>query len=268
MKKIFSILTVFSLLFLINSCRYEELAYKGDSLLLFNGPQNSDNAFVITGGGDVTYNVPFGVAKQVSADSDVTLVVDTKNSTAVEGTDFTIANKTVTLKAGSAAGTIPVKLLLSGGIQAGKQIVFKLQSNSLKNANFNQVFTLNVSLTCPVSTFVGNFSITATFIYAAGRTVSVSKSPTNNNQLIVKDFFKAGYDLILNYDPNTYAIAVPEGQSTGFIHPKYGLVSVKASSDATLASSFNPCTRVMTVYLNYYVNAGSFGNKIQSFVGN
>ncbi|MBC7654299.1 MAG: DUF4843 domain-containing protein, partial [Oligoflexus sp.] len=164
MKKIFSILTIFAMMFLINSCRNDgELAYNGDSLLLFTAPQSSADVLVLVGSGSTNYNITFGVAKQVDADSDVTLVVNKTKSTAVEGVDYTIASKTMTLKAGTSTGSFPIKLLEGGAVQSGKKIAFTLTSSTLKSAAFNQNFTINVSLTCPVSTFVGNFTYTAGF---------------------------------------------------------------------------------------------------------
>ena len=161
MKKIFSILTIFALMFVVNSCRTDETSYKGDSLLLFTAPQSSANATVVSGSGSTTYNVTYGVAKQVDSDSDVTLVVDAANSTAKEGVDFTIPNKTVTLKAGTATGSIPVTLLEGGATLAGKSIAFTLKSSVLKNAAFNQNFKLNITLACPfVNTkFNGNYKV-------------------------------------------------------------------------------------------------------------
>lgn len=162
MKKIFSILTIFVLVFVVNSCRNDsELAYNGDSLLLFTAPQNSDNTTVTKGGGNKTYNLLFGVLKQVSADSDVTIVVDNAKSTAKEGVDYTFPNKTVTLKAGTSTGVIPITLLPGNATLAGKSIVFSLISNTLKNADFNQKFTLNVMLACPFlnTNFSGNYKV-------------------------------------------------------------------------------------------------------------
>ena len=169
--------------FLINSCRGDgEVAYNGDSLLLFNAPQNSDKAFVVQGTGSADYNLMYGVAKQVSADSDVTVEVDKANSTAVEGVDYSIPNKTVTLKAGTATGVIPITLLEGGATLAGKKVAFKLKSNSLTLAKFNQSFVLTLSLTCPfVNTkFTGNYSVvTDTWAdYSVGDKVPVTPGAT------------------------------------------------------------------------------------------
>ena len=190
MKKIFSVLTILFMSFLINSCRGDgEVAYNGESLLLFTAPQNSDKVTIVSGGGNATYNVTFGVLKQVATDSDVTLVVDAANSTAKEGVDFTIANKTTSLKAGASAGAIPITLLESGATLAGKSIAFKLQSNTLKNANFNQDFKLNISLACPFvnSKFNGNYKVvTDTWAdYSAGDLVPVTPG-SNANQVYVR----------------------------------------------------------------------------------
>ena len=190
MKKLFSIFTILSLTFFINSCgKSDELSFNGDSLLLFTAPQNSDNATVIKGGANTTYNVKFGVLKQVASDSDVTLVVDNTKSTAKEGIDYTIASKTVTLKAGTSTGIIPITLLPGNAILAGKSIVFSLVSNSLKNAGFNQNFTLNVALACPFvnTNFSGNYKVvTDTWQdYAIGDIVPVTAG-TAANQVFVR----------------------------------------------------------------------------------
>ncbi|WP_417427728.1 hypothetical protein [Halpernia sp.] len=249
----------------INSCTDNDaLAYDGDSLLLFSAPQSSADVFVFSGTGSTDYKIPFGVAKQVETDSDVTLVVDAANSTAKEGVDFTIPNKTVTLKAGTATGVFPIKFLEGGATQSGKTVAFKLTSNSLKNAGFNQNFAINVSLTCPVATFLGDFTNTESFFFNPGSVVSIVAAPNAQNQLIVKDYFPN--DLVLNYDPNTFVVTIPT-QSCGFSYAAYGNVSVRKPSDATLVSSFNPCTRVLTLYMNYFVSAGSFGDGQDIFEG-
>lgn len=267
MKKILSILTVFAMMFLINSCRSDgEMAYDGDSLLIFAAPQSSGDVFVLSGSGSTTYDIPFGVLKQSGADSDVTLTVDAANSTAVEGVDFTIPVKTVTLKAGATSGNFVVKLLESGAVQSGKTIAFKLTSGSLTNAAYNQDFMLNVSLTCPISTFLGDFKNTESWFNAPNGIYTVVAGSAANT-LVVEDYFGIGFDLNLNYDPTTYVISVPT-QSTGEMHPTYGLISARQSTDAALVSSFNPCTRAMTVYVNFFVSAGTFGNKKEAFIGN
>ena len=189
MKKIFSILTIFAVMFLVNSCRNDgELAYTGDSLLLFTAPQSSAKAVIASGGGNSVYNVTFGVTKTLESDGDVTLVVDAANSTAKEGVDFTIANKTTTLKAGSATGSIPVTLLESGATLAGKSIAFKLQSNTLKSAKFNQDLKLNITLACDfVNTkFNGNYKVvTDTWEdYAIGDLVPVTPGGAANQVYI------------------------------------------------------------------------------------
>ena len=183
MKKIFSILTIVSVTLFLQSCRgSEELAYDGNSQLLFSAPQSTATATIASGAGTATYNVPFGVLKQVDSDSDVTLVVDPANSTAVQGVDYNIPNATVTLKAGTATGVIPITLLEGGATLAGKKVAFKLKSNSLTLAKFNQSFVLTLSLTCPfVNTkFTGNYSVvTDTWAdYSVGDKVPVTPGAT------------------------------------------------------------------------------------------
>ena len=45
-------------------------------------------------------------------------------------------------------------------------------------------------------------------------------------------------------------------------------IFAKPSTLAAEVSSFNPCTRKMTLYVNYFVpGLGTFGNKVEKFSG-
>lgn len=268
MKKIFAIFAIIAISFSITSCRGEgERVYGGDSQLLFNAPRNTGNALVLQGTGSADYKLTFGVVKPSDVDNQVTVEVDPTNTNAVEGVDYTIPSKTTTLQAGSSTGFFTIKLLEGGATQAGKKIAFKIKSATLQNAGFNQDFTLIVNLTCPVSAFVGNFNYTGNYWNNPNTPFKIVNS-TVANQLLVKDFFDIGFDLVLNYDPATYVVTIPAGQSTNNVDSRYGLILATQSSDTSQISKFNPCTRKMDLYIKYYVDAGSFGNKQESFVGN
>lgn len=256
-------------MFLINSCRSDgEMAYTGDSLLIFTAPQNSADVLVLSGAGSSTYNVPFGIVKQSGSDHDVTLVIDQQKSTAKEGVDYTIAKKTVTLKAGDVAGDFPVKLLESGAVQTGKKIVFTVSSPTLKNASFNQDFTINVSLACPISSFVGSFVNTEAWFYDPGETFDIEED-TVPNQLRIVGFMDDGSDFVLKYNPETFVVTF-DTQSTGYFYGQYNaFILIRPATDTTKISSFNPCTRKLTLYMDYWMNGvGGWPNESEVFVGN
>jgi len=71
----------------------------------------------------------------------------------------------------------------------------------------------------------------------------------------------------LSYNDSYVVTFAP--QNTGYFVAQYnGYIWARMSTDATQVSSFNPCTRTMKVYVNYYIpNVGSYGNKEEVFTG-
>ncbi|MBW8361623.1 MAG: hypothetical protein K0M56_05485 [Kaistella sp.] len=243
--------------------------YNGDSLLNFNRG-TSGNAFVVSGSGHLDYIINYGTVKPVPTAGQVKLVVDAANSTAVEGVDFQILNSaTDDIAAGETGGTFTVRALEAAASQTPKTVTFKLQSATFPNALFDQKFTVNISLTCPLSNFIGSgaFTNTASFWNNPGGIYDIVVSPTVPNQLLVQDFWDIGVDMVLNYDPVTFIVTVPD-QDTQYAYNATTNIWAKPSTDVTQVSSFNPCTRTMNLYIYYYVpGVGSYGNKIESFSG-
>ncbi len=241
--------------------------YEGDSMLNFNKGV-SGNGFVVNSQTYSDYKISYGSVKAVQSNHSVKLVFDASKSTAVQGTDFEILNNgTDELSAGEVGGEFTIRIYKASAIQSGKTAVFNLQSGSLMNAGFDQTYTLNMSLTCPVTGFVGNFTNTEAWWNNPGGSFEIVQS-TVANQLLVKDFWDAGKDLVLNYNPTTFVVSVAD-QNTGYLVAQYnGYIWAKPSTDAAQVSTFNPCTRQMTLYINYYIpSVGSYGNQVEKFVG-
>ncbi|RNA60751.1 hypothetical protein D1631_01785 [Chryseobacterium nematophagum] len=255
------------------SCKQDDIYYEGDPFLFFNKGEEGD-AYVDQGGNYNDVTVDFGAMRPVDGDHQVSLVVDTKNSTAVEGTQYQILNNgNGSIAAGANAGKFTVRILEAGNTADAKKAVFTLKSSSIANAQFKQSYTLNMSLKCPISNFIGSFENTETWWGdSAGGIYDIVESTTTTNQLLVKDFF-GSRDLVLNYNPDTFVITIPE-QYTGVnytVAPNQSQIWAKGSTDASQVSTFNTCTRKMTLYLNWYL--GSFpslgwGNQKEVFVGN
>ncbi|WP_431611674.1 hypothetical protein [Chryseobacterium sp. 'Rf worker isolate 10'] len=274
MKK-FAFLILASFVFFFNSCKDEAQTYDGDPYLHFNKGVRSE-AVVKMGTGSTTVDIDFGTIQTLSSSAQVKLVVDKTVSTAVEGTDFQIVNPTVTVDAGKADGKFQVKLLEGGATVAPKVIVFKLQSSSIPNTSFDQTYTLTYTKACPSSAFIGNGQFknnvsswkedpTAVYtIQDLGVTAGVGTFK-------VIGFMDNGADMILKYNPDTYAVTTPE-QSLGS-NSNGGVNYIKDAADGT-KSSFNACTRVLKLRVNFFVknpttgaSLGSFGDYDEEFTG-
>lgn len=266
MKKLLYLYLPLLAIIFVSSCKPDdEISYDGASYLHFN-KGTSGNVFVVKNTGKTDYVINYGAIKPVAGSNQVKLIFDAANSTAVEGTDFQILNSTDDLSSGEVAGAFTIRALEANATQTAKKAVFKLQSSSVPNAVYDQTFTLYISLTCPISYFVGNFTNDVAWWWNPGGTFEVQQSSAT--ELLVKDFWDVGIDMKLNFDPNTYVVTVPD-QNTGYFVTSYnGYVFAKPSTDATKISSFNPCTRKMTLYINYYIpGVGSYGNQVEGFTG-
>lgn len=264
------VLFIFALFLTVNlsSCNTNERDdYSGEPLINFNVGTKKD-VFVVAGSGQATATVKYGTVRPVSGSHQVKLVLDAANSTAVQGVDFQIVNPVDDLAAGETGGEFKIIALESGAVQSGKVAVFKIESSTLKNAGFDQTYTVKIALTCPIEDFVGSFTNTAGWWQDTPGMVFDVEFSSTPNQLLVKDFLDNGRDLVLNYNPVTFVVDVLD-QDTGVAYSATANIFVKPSTVATEVSSFNPCTRKMTLYVNFYVpGLGSFGNKVEAFSGN
>ena len=255
----------------IVSCTNDEIHYEGESYLHF--VTGGSDQLIDQGSGHKDVEVKYGTISQVSGDNEVKLVLD-PSSTAKEGVDFQFFKGTDN-PSGKVNGTFTVRLLESGASSVAKTAVFKLQSSTIKNAIIDyQTYVMNMSLKCSATLMNGSFkNIEAFWNNANGNYDIVQSSSGSVNQLRVKDYLDVGRDLVLNYNADTYVISVPD-QYTGSNYsaaPYAGTeIWVKQSTDAVQISSFNPCTKTMTVYANYYLKGttAGYGNKKEAFKGN
>ncbi|MFP7656890.1 hypothetical protein [Chryseobacterium proteolyticum] len=254
---------------LVMSCTNDEIHYEGEPYLHF--VTSGSDQLIEQGSGHKDVEVKYGTISQVSGDKEVKLVLD-PSSTAKEGVDFQLVKGTDN-PSGKVNGVFVVRLLESGATSVAKKAVFKLQSNSIQNAIIDyQTYTMSMSLKCSATLMNANFKNTEAFWNTPNGNYDIVQSSTTN-QLKVKDFLDVGVDLVLNYNPDTYVVTIPD-QYTGSNYsaaPYAGApIWVKQSTDASQVSSFNPCTKTLTVYGNYYLKGttAAYGNKKEAFVGN
>lgn len=251
-----------SLLTAVYSCsEAEQPFYEGGSYLNF--AKSEGTAGVVAGTNHFDYVIDYETIAAVSGSHDVKLVFDAANSTAVQGVDFQIVNATDNITSGETSGKFTVRILESGMSPVAKVAKFKLQSATIPNSNFRQEFALSMSLVCNASTFVGTFSV-ANGLFGSWTGQEIVQG-TEPNTLILKDYIEVGYDIKLTYDANTGNVTF-NPQQTGYIHPTYGMISMKMAVNGA-ASKVDFCARKLTLNVNYYVSAGSFGDKVDTLTG-
>ncbi|WP_299177923.1 hypothetical protein [uncultured Chryseobacterium sp.] len=266
MKKFLNILMLgASLLTVVYSCsEAEHPFYEGDSYLHFSKDESGD-AYVTINSGSADYKIPYGVTKAVEGNHNVELVLDESKSTAVLGTDFTVEQGV--LPSGATTGEITINVK-EAAAAANKKAVFKLKSATLPIANFKTEYTVTFNLRCPISSFAGNFELTNSFFWDAGDVFQVIEDPTTPNQLRIVGFMDDGSDFVVKYNPDTYVVTF-DTQSTGYIHPTYNAaILIRPATNSALVSSFNPCTRKLTIYMDYWMNGvGGWTNQNEAFSG-
>lgn len=123
------------------------MKYDGISYATF-GQDNS--TLTVSGQDDASANVLGSI--MAIAGSDVTLVatVDTENSTAVEGVDFTLESSSIVIPAGEVNGNFVITANHGSATTSGKTVVLNISSPDVENATFNTTHTVNIILACPL----------------------------------------------------------------------------------------------------------------------
>lgn len=181
--KILKYLSIPIFALMLTSCEGpDDAVYEGDNFVSFAA--TSSEATVIKGSTSREVTVSYTTLSEAKANTEVKISVDTNNSTAVEGVDFKIINKTDNLAAGQKIGNFRIQLLESGALETQKVITFKISSPTVSNAVFNQIHTLKYSLECPfnMSGFTGTYKVvTDTWEdYSPGDLITIQPGPDAN----------------------------------------------------------------------------------------
>ncbi|WP_294283995.1 hypothetical protein [uncultured Chryseobacterium sp.] len=259
MKKIFNFIAFVLTLSLV-SCSTEDRMVEDPSELYFKDTNLTKTISSTVASLDV--DVPYSLTTPADGSHAINLVFDPNFSTAEQGKDFEILGGDQ-VASGALGGVLKLRIFSASASSAGKIANFKLSSPTLKSLQDNNIAGVRIFKTCPISTFVGNFSNTGWLL--GGGIVSIVQDSTKPNTLIVKGFLPSGADLLLAYDPVSYEITVPT-VDTGDVHPTYGMIKMGPATDGT-KSSFNSCNRTVSLRVNYFVSAGSFGVQDEKFTG-
>lgn len=277
MKKIYRNLLHLLIVFAVFiSCSEEEngFSYDGEPLLSFTERGTNVTETVNGGQGTKEVKIIYGTANAVSGTHTVNLVFDAANSTAVENVDFEIVNSSDEIVAGESTGVFVIRLLESG-ISPNSALyddffaLFTVSSTTLKNADFDQEYKMNLGMYCPPEFFLGVTSGAGDFMntgwWMGSATVQIEEG-TSSGTYVIKNYFEPGYDFVVSYDANNKVTF--ENQSTGYYHSTYSDYIWAYQSDVA-DSKYDPCSRTLTLYIDFYIPAagGGWYDKTETFVG-
>jgi hypothetical protein len=262
-KSLLAIGLVVGMGFAINACKKNDGIKVAPQAVLF-ASAGTAGSYQIANDPNSVYKIPVGIT--APSNSDVTIDFSiTSPSGAAEGTQYTIAKKSVTIKAGTTVDSIPIKGLFSGYSSTRRDtLVFKITSTSLPTVSGSNSFTLIMQQFCPLvmSDFAGDFTVLVDQWedYLPGDVIPVTVSGNT-----ISFYFATAPDatqkpIVIKVDPNTFATSVDQ-----VAYGHYGSPTIYSAKSVTSAGNVVvPCDKKITVTLNHTSAAGSYGNFIIS----
>lgn len=260
MKNIFNYFIISVLTCSLLACNTEDRTVENPSEVFF--AETNITKTISSNQTSMDVDIPYSLTMPADGTHAINLVFDPNFSTAGQGTDFEILTGDQ-ITAGKLGGVLKLRIFSASASSDGKIANFRVTSPTLKSLQDNNIAGVRLFKTCPTNTFVGNFENIGWLIGSGN--VTIVEDPTKPNTLLVKNFLMNGADLPLTYDPVSYEITIPTVE-TGRIHATYGMIKMGPATDGT-KSSFNSCNRTVSLRVNYFVSAGSFGVQDEKFTG-
>ena len=280
MKKniLLGIVASFAMLATFTGCHEEYTLYQGNEYIMFAdtltvlGVENSEEIFDIA------------IAATTVSDKDRTVAVEVidKYSNAIEGLHYTIESNTVIIKAGEMVGNLRIKGIAENlTVDYDPEIMLHLITGEehhwdLYNADTTRVVLRKV---CPfdINAFSGYAMITSTFLYnyvgSYNRLIQTVVDPTEENTIIMKDFYYDGYDVKLRFtadDPLNPLIEMDDqplvttGEAFGTV---YGDGMLHIYQPTNYVSYYSACEKFIYQYITLWVPGMAAGtNTVGTFI--
>ena len=280
MKKniLLSTIASFVMLATFTNCEEQHTLYQGDEYIMFAdtltvlGVENSDEVFDIT------------IAATTVSDKDRTVAVEVidKHSNAIEGIHYAIESNTVTIKAGELTGSLRIKGIAENlSVDYDPEVMLHLIADDKYHWDLYGGDTTRVVLrkVCPfdINAFSGYAMITSTFLYnyvgSYNRLIETVVDPTEENTIIMKDFYYDGYDVKLRFtadDPLNPLIEMDDqplvttGEAFGTI---YGDGMLHIYQPTNYISYYSACEKFIYQYITLWVPGMAAGtNTVGTFI--
>lgn len=250
LKSVLAIGAVLGMAFALDACKKNNGIVTAPQAALFTNA-SVEGTYFIPNDPNTVYKIPVGLTAASGSDVTVDFTV-TSPSGAVEGTQYTIAKKSVTIKAGSTIDSLPVKGLFSGyGSGRRDTLVIKITSTAGTPAvSGSNSFTLIMQQFCPLvmADFAGNFKVLVDEWqdYAPGTTIPVTVSGNKVLFYYNVDNNANRKAIEVAIDPVTFATSVAQQ-----VYGSYGPDIFSAKSAASTLNVAVPCDKKFTVLLNH-----------------
>ena len=268
----------FVMLATFTNCEEQHTLYQGDEYIMFAdtltvlGVENSDEVFDIT------------IAATTVSDKDRTVAVEVidKHSNAIEGIHYAIEANTVTIKAGELTGSLRIKGIAENlTVDYDPEVMLHLIADDKYHWDLYGGDTTRVVLrkVCAfdINAFSGYAMITSTFLYnyigSYNRLIKTEVDPTEDNTIIMKDFYYDGYDVKLRFttdDPLNPLIEMDDqplvttGEAFGTV---YGDGMLHIYQPTNYVSYYSACEKFIYQYITLWVPGMAAGtNTVGTFI--
>lgn len=263
------------------SCQEERVVYNGPQYIMF-----SDTLSVV----GVEENGDYAdiyISSTMPMDKDRTLAVEVieQESSAIEGVHYTIESNSVVIKAGELATSVRIRGHYENLTVDEELPEIKLRLISPEDTHWslyeNEGLETKVMLqkVCPfdINAFTGYAMITSTFLYnyvgGYNRLIKTEVDPTEENTIIMKDFYYDGYDVKLRFttdDPLNPLIEMDDqplvttGEAFG---TKYGDGMLHIYQPSNFVSYYSACEKFIYQYITLWVPGMAAGtNTVGTFI--
>lgn len=283
MKKNILFATIMSLVMLagLTSCQEERTVYSGPQYIMF-----ADTLSVL-GVEDNGEYADIYISATQAVDNDLTLAVEVieQESSAIEGVHYTIESNTVVIKSGELSTSVRIR-----GHYENLEVVDELPEIKLRLISPEETHwdlyedngletKVMLQKVCPfdIHAFTGYAMITSTYLYnyvgGYNRLIKTEVDPTEENTIIMRDFYYDGYDVKLRFttdDPLNPLIEMDDqplvttGEAFGTV---YGNGMLHIYQPSNYVSYYSACEKFIYQYITLWVPGMAAGtNTVGTFI--
>lgn len=244
--------------------------------------QFSDTLYVLPVVDDEEYhNVPIVATKTCSYDRTVAVEIIDAASNAIEGRHYSLESNTITIKAGELVGNVRVRGY-HNNIDVYDSLGFKLNLIIPEELQWDLYGTetnvlLKKACKFDINAFTGYCVLTSTYILNYTNTdmrlVKSEIDPTEENTIILRDYFFDGYDVKVRFKPEDIMNPLIEmddqvfGPTSDAFGTLYGDGLIRLYQPTAYTSYFSSCEKFIFQYMTLYVPGMEEGyNTVGTFV--
>lgn len=261
-----------SLAVILNSCKKNDGIVIPNQELVSFGNASTTGAYFITNTSSSVFKIPVGTTVVSNVSRNINFSVSSPSG-AVEGQQYTIANKTLTIPAGSSVDTIELKGIFAGYPISGTRkdtLVFKITNSDVAPLAGSDQYTVVLQKYCDVNlaSFTGAYTAQDYYNgapdggpYDVFMTAGTASGTTGKIAISGLWGYSASFDISLNWT-NPASFTTNVATQNWFVHSTYGQSTVKANGSGT----FSSCENKFTIGYEVTVAAGSFGKYTTTLV--